>query len=481
MAERKVPARISNAEIKAGVFLTFCLALFIAMLFVLGKFGHAWRGRQELSVLFTQVNAMRPEAPVLYNGMQIGHVKHVKILRADEALLSRLPPFSARDLPNLPLSDGERETLRAIGDPGEMDQKARATVQGRTMVLLVLDVLRENDTQRFHSDDQYRITGSLMGDSAVDIRTGNAQAVPPGYERAFLGISGDMYTDLGKSISQVKDILASMAEIVGGEGTRDSIRGQLDNFDGFTGRIENVSGSVQTRMPAMWNDIDERLARAKSSLSEVETKLEKMKPKIDEAMASAHKAVVETRDSLAKSIADAHEKVKSMRVEADGIQGEWRKAAAEYRDSIPEQIHKGREWAEKFGPTADKIDSTLTRADDQLNKGIESTRAMLGEYIVKATEFEATTYRLKKWPHSFANTPTEEQAGQQEAAWRRDLARRQYLELRGEVDRVRESLTDVKASDHPRVSRIGQLIRESDAAYELEKPQPEAQSKKKRK
>src|SRR5258706_10884747 len=72
MAERKPLSRFSNAEIKAGVFLTFCMALFIAMLFVLGKFGRVWRGRQEIHVAFARVNAIRPESPVKYNGLEVG-------------------------------------------------------------------------------------------------------------------------------------------------------------------------------------------------------------------------------------------------------------------------------------------------------------------------------------------------------------------------------------------------------------------------
>ena len=36
----------SSAEVKAGLFLTFCLALFVAMLFVYGKAARLWRGRR---------------------------------------------------------------------------------------------------------------------------------------------------------------------------------------------------------------------------------------------------------------------------------------------------------------------------------------------------------------------------------------------------------------------------------------------------
>ena len=78
--------KISQAEIKAGVFLTFCLALFIAMLFVLGKFGRAWRGHEEIRVLFSQVSALRRDAPVRYNGMDLGRVHTLKIVRCGSGL-----------------------------------------------------------------------------------------------------------------------------------------------------------------------------------------------------------------------------------------------------------------------------------------------------------------------------------------------------------------------------------------------------------
>jgi len=51
-----------------------------------------------------------------------------------------------------------------------------------------------------------------------------------------------MYSDLGKSISQVKDILASMAEMVGGEERAQAIRGQLQNFEDYSQPIDNGCG-----------------------------------------------------------------------------------------------------------------------------------------------------------------------------------------------------------------------------------------------
>jgi ABC-type transporter Mla subunit MlaD len=65
----------SSAEVKAGFFLALCLALFVAMLFIYGKVARAWRGKQEIAVVFTSVTSLRPDAPVRYNGVEVGRVK----------------------------------------------------------------------------------------------------------------------------------------------------------------------------------------------------------------------------------------------------------------------------------------------------------------------------------------------------------------------------------------------------------------------
>ncbi|MCY3023681.1 MAG: hypothetical protein NTW87_32270 [Planctomycetota bacterium] len=465
MAERRSTPGISHAEIKAGVFLTFCLALFIAMLFVLGKFGRAWHGRQELRVVFARVNAIRRESLVRYNGMELGHVKQVRILRVDQPLLSRLPPLSRRDLPHLPLTDDERDELRQLPEQG-LDAILRDKIANRTVVLLVLDVLRENDTRRFRIDDEYRVTSSLMGDSAVEIRTGRGEPVSMDHDRLFLGLSGDMYTDLGKSISQVKDVLASMAEIVGGDVNRDAIRGQLHSFESYTARIDSAADSMATRLPNTWKDVDARLEETGKTLTDFSDRIKKIQPSVDEAMDSARKSITDTRTSFADSIGSLQEKVRTFRKDAGTSLADWRTRAAEYRESVPEKVRSAREWSERITPTVDKVDSFLTRADDQLDKGVASTRATLGGYLVTAGTLEETTYRLRKWPWSFARKPTPEIAAQQDVVWRHELARRQYAELRGELDRARQGLNATEASDKARAARIEQLLAESDRQLE---------------
>lgn len=465
MADRKPPSRISNAEIKAGVFLTFCMALFIAMLFVLGKFGRVWRGRQEIRVAFTRINAIRPESPVQYNGMEVGHVKQVAIVRLDAKLLADLPALTRRNMGNLPLTEDERDQLNSVPDES-IDGAARALIANRTMVLLSLDLLSENDTQRFHTDDEYRIDASLVGDNSVEIRAGIGPVVSRNYDRVILGIGGDMYTDLGKSIAQVKDILASMAEMVGGEAGRMSIQGQLGNFDQFSSRLDTISKTMSEDLPGVWDSTDARINDTKASIEDMGRKIEEFKPKVHADLESANSSIDDLRKNTVETIQEAQDQVATYRKDTMENAKEWSKMTADYKDVIPSQVHDARAWTERFIPTVDKIDGFVTRSNADLIDNIENVRTQLREYFGYAAAFEALTYRLKKWPWSLAQEPEETAAQVQDTTWRKDLAQRNYQELRGEIGRVRAGLDAPDASDKSRLSRIDEAIRESDIFFE---------------
>ena len=455
-------SRISNAEIKAGIFLTFCLALFVAMLFGLGRYGHSWHARQEIRVVFSQVGGLRTDAAVLYNGLDIGHVKRVEIVRAGVNFLKKFPPITKHNLENLPIDDAERERLRKIPDE-ELDEQARGTVEGRTMVLLTLDVLGENDAQRFRSDDEYSILGSMMGDSCVQIKTGSDAVVPPASDRVFLGVSGDMYTDLEKSICEVKDILGSMADLVGGDKGKQIIQGHLNSFDMLTSKLENMSESIGAKTGNLWGSVDERIAVSKNTLDDLDHRLATLRPKLEETLLNTQKSVEEIRKNAAQSLDNAREKLAGIHKDSDKALKGWEHTIAGYKEKLPAQTHLGREWSERFVPTVDKVDHFFTRADDQLNKGLESTLSMLEGYIAAGAGFEESTYRLRKWPWTFAHKPEPEAAAAQTLSWKHELMRRQYLELREELERIHQGLAPASLTDKGRAARIQEIMRESDA------------------
>lgn len=464
-------SRISHAEIKAGVFLTFCLALFVAMLFVLGRFGREWRGRQEIRVVFTKINGLPTDAPVFYNGMQVGHVKAMKLRRLTPELLQRMPAFSRKDLPSLPLTDDERIAFRESTESDEeLDKKLRELIRDRSVSVLLLDLLNENDAQRFHVDDEYRITGSLTGDRAVAVRSGSGGVVPLQYDRVFLGHGGDIYTDLGKSVAQIRDILASMAEMVGGDSGKSAIHGQLANFDDFTKRLDEATASLETKLPTTWDTLDARIDTGQKQLTEVEGKILKFKPELNKALDEAQKAIADARADFTKSLGPVEEKVREGRKSVTTALVDAKKMAAEAREKIPEQIRDLRAWTEKLAPSVGKIESALDRTNAALSENIDTTRAALQAAVSRAQGLEELTFRLKKKPNAVASKLEESEERALDGEWKRALIERQHNELRGELGRLQE---DLKSLDPARAGRIEQLLRGLDATAE-----PEARGKK---
>ena len=117
----------SNAEVKAGVFMAICLALFVAMLFIYGRVSRIMRGRQEIPVIFTSVTSLRPDAPVRYNGVEVGRVREITILPLDEALA-----IAAADL---------RAEWKRQGTPlAYADGLIAATAKGKNLILVTRNV-----------------------------------------------------------------------------------------------------------------------------------------------------------------------------------------------------------------------------------------------------------------------------------------------------------------------------------------------------
>ena len=80
----------SHVEMKLGMFVAFCLALFVSMLITYGKISPFWRARREINVVFENSNSLRPDSPVRYNGFEVGRVKTMRIIHLDNENLDRL-------------------------------------------------------------------------------------------------------------------------------------------------------------------------------------------------------------------------------------------------------------------------------------------------------------------------------------------------------------------------------------------------------
>ena len=263
----------SNSKAQVGLFLAFCLGLLVVMLVTYGHFLPLWKGSLEINVAFVNAGALQPNASVRYNGVEVGRVRRLRVLYLDDEQLERLLPLlTKQNLDNLPLRPEKlRKELRAVPDT-DFAPRCRAALRNRTMIELTLDVLQESDVQRYHVDDQIRIVSTVFGDAAVEIVSGHGSVYSGGSRQLLLGAAGDFFSNLARSMSEVKDILSNVTDVVGTEERKDFARsrGRLNgisaNLDKLARLANNRAGETGKKFDGLTGEISRVIGQASSSL-----------------------------------------------------------------------------------------------------------------------------------------------------------------------------------------------------------------------
>jgi hypothetical protein len=452
-----------GGEIKVGLFLTFSLGLFVALLFVYGRVTREWRGRRELHAVFNSVSGLRPEARVLYNGLEVGRVTHMDLVEMDAQMVDRLPPLNDSNMEVLPLTDEEREALRGLASD-ELDRAIRKCLIGRGVVLLTLEVLAEGDMKRYRQDDHVRVVATLMGESAVQIISGDGPPIAAGNPTILIGSSGDMYGALAKSMAQMKDIMNSIGEMIGGGGDTDSPVGQkVANFSKFTKRMDDMTDSLVQKMPKAWDRIDKELEKGRVKMSDLAKTVTDKRPGWEESLLETQNAIELLRVDVALGVEDGRAKVAAVRKDAGGMLKPLAKAVAENKGTIPNTIRDAREWTERIDGRVEAIGREMTHFDRKLTQGSESVRQTFKGMVGSVDGFEEKLWYLANYPWTFVRPPRGGQGQSLDLAWRKALMRRHYDELRNELEMAKREFKPGDSSDKVRLERIRQALRGLDA------------------
>ena len=454
----------SNAEVKAGVFLTLCLGLFVAMLFIYGKLARVWKGRQEISVVFNSVTALRPEAPVRYNGVEVGRVKEIKILHLNDANISRLPPLSRKDLENLPLTDAEVKALRITADkhpddPSKFKDEVQSKLLNRTMIRLTLEVLKERDSKRYRVDDAVNISTTLMGDTSVEISSGTREAVDPEKGVLLLGHSGDFFTNLAKSVEQVKEILGSVSDLVG-EKERESVRKSLRRFDAITERIENIVTVAQKRLPPTWDKVDDLADNARSNLTRVGDSITAIQPQIKSTLSNADDAVKDVQTRVGALTDEARSAVVDVKGQVKPIFADLHEITAKTKDDIPVMVRNARDLASRLQQSAGKLDIVLGTGNRLLTESYPDMRRLILAFRLGAENFEEATNVVKRKPWLVYHPAKEGDAinSAQRTAQSLEVATRRFAELSTEFQSIRRNMENAPKEQLDRVDFILQEL-----------------------
>lgn len=470
--------RFSGAEVKAGVFLTFCLGLFVAMLFIYGKVTRSWRGQRTLHVAFTHVANLRPDSRVNYNGLEVGRIRGMNIVQVNDSMLSGFPPLGEKDLENLPLTDEERETLRGVSAE-RIDEEIRKRLPGRTMVALNLEVLHEGDARRYREDDQIRVSTSLMGDALVEIVSGSGEPVPPGSSRILIGSAGDMYSNLAKSLGQVKDIVGSMSEMVGG-GDASPMAQKLGNFDVFTERLDVMAANLDKTLPPVWDTFDRRLNDGGERIKEAGKAIVGMQPEMMKTLEQLEKSLLEMRaqsktmsEEASKQIAAVRKRVKDELADATPL-------VKQLKDTVPLRVREAREWTERIQGRVVMIESWMTESERYMQESFASARGSFQDMRGTADSLEEKTWYLAHYPWALTATIDPQQGQMLDLEWRKQLLKRHYEALRNELNRARSDTKSSDPSDQARLARIQQVVQEMDAFLGTGAPAPAPETPKKK-
>lgn len=448
----------SNAEVKAGIFLTFCLALFVAMLFVYGKASRMWRGREELKVVFTSVTSLRPDAPVRFNGVEVGRVKNIEIIVLNDEYRRRLPQIGRNDLDDLPLTPQQRDELLGRTEPGAPESPMKAIsdeafneevqkrIADRTMIELTLEVLSPKDKaqgdqpmRRYRADDQVRIVTTLLGDTSVEISSGSSPN-PPEADKVILGISGDFFTNLGKSIEQVKEILTNVSDVVGAQ-ERESVRKALRRFDAITQKIENIVQLADQRLPATWDKVDGLAESAQKDLAQVTETITSLRPQIVRTLETAEGAVKDLQGRLGGLADEAKATVIDVKGQVKPILDDVQYITAHSKEDFPLLIKNAKDLAERLRQSAEKLDGVLNTSDRLLRESYPDLRRLIlalrmgGENLTEATDM------IKRKPWLLMN-PSKDTAfdNAQLNAQKLEQATERFRELATELAAVRRNL-----------------------------------------
>ncbi|MCW8131281.1 MAG: hypothetical protein KIS92_13110 [Planctomycetota bacterium] len=454
-------SRFSNAEVKAGIFLTFCLGLFVAMLFIYGKVTRSWRGQRTLRCVFTEVANLRPDSRVHYNGLEVGRIRGLRIIQIEESLLANLPRLGEHDLERLPLTEEEREDLRGVSAE-RLDEEMRKRLLGRTMVALELEVLHEGDAKRYREDDEIRISTSLMGEAVVEIVSGTGEPVPPESPRVLIGASGDMYSDLAKSLSQVKDIVGSMSEMVGG-GDASPMAQKIANFETFTGRIDDLSQGLDKSLPSIWDNLDRRLNDGGERIKSIEKAIVTMRPDLVKALENAEKSLNDMRGQLKTMSDEAHGRIAETKQQVKDQIAEVAPLVKEYKEKLPLKIREAREWTVSINGRVTMVENWMTESDRYMRESFASARTTFQGLRGTADALEEKTWYLANYPWAMTAPMDPNEGMGLDLAWRKALLARHYRELRNELVAIQASIGSSDPSDRARLARVSQVVQEMDA------------------
>ena len=329
--------RYSHVEVTLGLFVAFCLALFVSMVATYGHFSFLWQPHQELVVVFADAAGLRPEASVRFNGLEVGRVKRLRTLRLDKENLASLPALTKRDLDNLPLRAEVKRRLREKPD-SEFETRCLAELEACTMIEITLDVVCAENLTTYRQDDQFRIVSTVFGDNAVEIISGNG-AYATQKTRLHLGTAGDFFTNLAKSMGDVKGILESVSTVAGPQ-EQQSFQTAGNRFGAIVTHFQALSELAAQRTPRTRTAFERLSQAAGEAKTRMDQAGEALAPQLNSAQTDLKSGVKELQEHLRVDWETAARAGGELSGAVTALRADWRRIGDEASAQLDEtRVH----------------------------------------------------------------------------------------------------------------------------------------------
>ncbi len=374
MASRKY----SGVEMVVGFFLAFSAALFVGMVVIYGRMSPIWRVRSELHVAFSDVGGLKTDAPVRFNGVAVGRVRSMRMLHLDAENIDRLPPLTRRDLASLPLAGepivGE---LRAVSD-AEFDARCRAALLNHTMIELSLELLQEGDVRRYRMNDRVHIVTTLFGDCAVEIIAGTGAVNQPNSRQMLLGISGDFFGNLGKSLSDVREILNGVTDVVGGEDRR-SIRKAYSRVASVQAHADKISSMATGRTQDSAKKFEGLSDYVRTTLTRASESLESIRPRATRTFDSIQAGSTAVQDRLKSAQTESNaawneisQDMSPIRADISAITASVQPDLAQTRTVFVQMYDRVGRMSTRVVDMRDTAGSAVTQSDPDIQRAFDA-------------------------------------------------------------------------------------------------------------
>lgn len=214
-----------SSEIKAGMFIFFgFLGLFISI-FVLGDIKDYFQPKKELKIFFGFAGGLDLGAPVTYAGLEVGRVKHIKLL----------------------------------GSPGGGKERVS-----------VLTEISPDITVKADSSASIKTSG-LMGGFYIDIRPGSKESpiLKPsdhlmGQESFEFAKVGDMVADIVREVHRFTDLTENLVDEA--KNTLQTAQASLENFDQLISENKSGVSANLTNLSRISTEITEILSENRKNI-----------------------------------------------------------------------------------------------------------------------------------------------------------------------------------------------------------------------